>query len=69
MSKIDMVTLKATADRSSWTRKHISVGSYMPSVDIQLLITVLIFGLFGGYMARELVSRRRHRRWREKHWY
>jgi hypothetical protein len=41
----------------------------MPSVDIQLLIAVLIFGLFGGYVARALVSRRRRTRWRESHWY
>jgi hypothetical protein len=37
--------------------------------DLPVLIVGLLFGFAGGYAVRELKSRERHRRWREKYWY
>jgi len=41
----------------------------MLTIDISLLMAALLIGFAGGYGIRELKSRQRHRRWREKYWY
>ena len=41
----------------------------MLAIDILLLMVALLVGFAGGYGVRELKSRQRHRRWREKYWY
>ena len=41
----------------------------MLTIDLPLLLVALLFGFAGGYAVRELKSRQRHRRWREKYWY
>ena len=41
----------------------------MLTIDIPLLIAALLLGFAGGYGVRELKSRQRRRRWREKYWY
>jgi len=41
----------------------------MSPIDIQILIMALLFGFAAGYVTRELVSRRRRKRWRQTHWY
>jgi len=38
----------------------------MPAIDFLLLITSLLFGLVSGYLTRELVSRRRRKRWQDR---
>src|SRR5262249_32198856 len=38
-------------------------------MDVPLLMVALLVGFASGYGVRELKSRQRHRRWREKYWY
>jgi len=41
----------------------------MLAIDIPLLIAASLIGFAGGYLVRDLKSRQKHRRWREKYWY
>jgi hypothetical protein len=41
----------------------------MLTIDIPLLIAALLLGFAGGYGIRDLKSRQRRRRFREKYWY
>jgi|EndMetStandDraft_9_1072997.scaffolds.fasta_scaffold716022_1 hypothetical protein len=41
----------------------------MLAMDIPLLIAALLIGFVGGYGVRDLKSRQRRRRLREKYWY
>jgi hypothetical protein len=47
---------------------NIMVAS-MLTIDLPLLIAALLLGFVGGYAIRDLKSRQRRRRLREKYWY
>jgi len=49
-------------------RRHQANQGAIDTMALLELATLLV-GFLAGYAARELVSRRRHKRWREKFWY